>query len=55
MERAKGLDGNNFVTVAMRDKGLSIQEGDDYNGSEFMIRLNQFLEADDTGTSPESM
>ncbi len=44
MERAKGLDGNNFVTVAMRDKGMSIQEAADYTGAEFMERLSQFLE-----------
>lgn len=44
MERAKGLDGNNFVTVAMRDKGMNIQEAAEYTGAEFNALLHQFLE-----------
>ena len=42
MERAKGLDGNNFVTVAMREHGMNIQEAADYSAMEFTMRLNQF-------------
>lgn len=34
MERAKGLDGNNFVTVALREKGMGIQEPGNYTGAE---------------------
>lgn len=43
MERAKGLDGNNFITVAMQDKGLKLQDAADYVGQEFKARLDQFL------------
>ncbi len=44
MERAKGLDGNNFLTVAMRHKGLTMQEAADFTGDEIAARVHQFLE-----------
>ncbi len=44
MERAKGLDGNNFVTVVMRQKGLGLQEAADFVACQFKERLAQFIE-----------
>ncbi|KLO15983.1 terpenoid synthase [Schizopora paradoxa] len=44
MERAKGLDGNNYVTVVMREKGLGLQEAADFVASQFKQRLEQFVE-----------
>ena len=44
MERAKGLDGNNFVTVAMREKRMHIQEAADYTAAEFTARVAKFLD-----------
>ena len=43
MEREKGLDGNNMLTIAMKEKGLSMQEAADYVGNEVTHRMNQFL------------
>ncbi|KLO13039.1 terpenoid synthase [Schizopora paradoxa] len=43
MERAKGLEGNNMLTIAMKEKGLSMQEAADYVGDEITQRMNQFV------------
>ncbi|KLO13037.1 terpenoid synthase [Schizopora paradoxa] len=45
VERAKGLDGNNFISVAMGEKGMSMQEATDFLGKEIMLRVNQFSES----------
>ncbi|KLO13041.1 terpenoid synthase [Schizopora paradoxa] len=43
MERARGLEGNNMLTIAMKEKGLSMQGAADYVGGEVTLRMNQFL------------
>ncbi|KLO13018.1 terpenoid synthase [Schizopora paradoxa] len=43
MERAKGLEGSNMLTIAMKEKGLSMQGAADYVGDEIMLRMNQFV------------
>ncbi len=44
MERAKGLEGNNFLTVVMREKGLNVQEAADFTGKEIMDYVDRFVE-----------
>lgn len=43
MERAKGLEGNNFLTIAMKEKGLTMQGAADFIGDEVTLRVNQSL------------
>ncbi|KLO13038.1 terpenoid synthase [Schizopora paradoxa] len=43
VERAKGLDGNNFLSVVMRERGLNMQEAADLTGEEIMRRVNDFV------------
>lgn len=43
MERAKGLDGNNIVTVLMRAKNFTLQEASDYVGVVFGEMMAQYL------------
>ncbi len=43
MERAKGLEGNNFLTVVMREKGLNVQEAADFTGKEIMDYVDRFV------------
>lgn len=38
------MDGNNYVTVVMREKGLGLQEAADFVAAQFKERLEQFVE-----------
>ena len=44
MERDAGLDGNNLLTILMREKGLSLQQAVDYSGEMIRSLINTFQE-----------
>lgn len=44
MERSRGLEGNNFLTVVMKEKGLTLQEAADFTGKEIMDLVDSFQE-----------
>ena len=44
MERSRGLEGNNYLTVVMKEKGLTLQQAADYTGKEIMDRVDDFQE-----------
>ena len=43
MEQAKGLGGNNIVTVLMRAKNISVQSAADLVGERFEDLMNRFI------------
>ncbi|TFY55465.1 hypothetical protein EVJ58_g8232 [Rhodofomes roseus] len=45
MEQAKGIGGNNIVTVLMHDKGVDLQTAADLVGDHFKAFMARFLEA----------
>ncbi|KAJ3756329.1 isoprenoid synthase domain-containing protein [Lentinula raphanica] len=45
MEQSKGLEGNNIVTVLMKEKNLDLQGASDYVGSYFKILMDRYLDA----------
>ncbi|EJD45635.1 terpenoid synthase [Auricularia subglabra TFB-10046 SS5] len=45
VERATGLAGNNFVTVLMKNKGLSLQQASDYIGEHYKSLVDQYFSA----------
>lgn len=44
MEQAKGLDGNNVLTVIMQEKHVDLQTASDQVGERFQILMNKFVE-----------
>ena len=45
MEQARGLSGNNFVTVLMREHNIDLQAASDYVGAHFTALMDTFLRA----------
>ncbi|THH14398.1 hypothetical protein EW146_g5932 [Bondarzewia mesenterica] len=43
MEVAKGLDGNNFMTVLMKTRGMTIQKASDYAGEHYKKLMDGFV------------
>lgn len=43
MEQARGIAGNNLITVLMETQGLSLQEAIDRSGELFQSMVQQFL------------
>ncbi|TFY78436.1 hypothetical protein EWM64_g5579 [Hericium alpestre] len=43
MEQTKGLEGNNFLTVLMRTRGMTLQEASDYTGAHYKELMDTFL------------
>ena len=43
MEQARGISGNNLVTVLMETQGLTLQEAADRSGQMFNTMVQQFL------------
>ncbi|EEB98168.1 hypothetical protein MPER_02372, partial [Moniliophthora perniciosa FA553] len=45
MEQAKGIGGNNIVTVLMKNKGMSLQAASDYVGNYCQALVDRYLSA----------
>ena len=45
MEQARGIAGNNIVTVLMHDKGIDLQTAVDLVGDHFKVLMARFVEA----------
>ncbi|KLO05953.1 terpenoid synthase [Schizopora paradoxa] len=44
VERSRGLESNNFLTVVMKEKGLTVQQAADFTGKVIMDRVIEFQE-----------
>ena len=45
MELASGLEGNNFITVLMKTRGMDIQAAADYSGQVYKELMDSFVAA----------